>query len=260
LWAPPGVSTAKSISPQKPLPGFSSNSNSTSFQGFNRGGTGGLGIENSIRPLRNITDRDDFVDHTESDNLGFGNRENRGVSWNTAGGVNAVATSNGEISNISARLLEQGSPKRKNLVDMIQEDFPRTPSPVYAIQQRQMAIQRQLNSGNVSEEQKKELHEQLREQIKAERDALDRQTQEEEERNHVASVVSAALDREELSASPPMRSASTPPTQLRYNELRTGFKPGSALANEYGPSSANAILLNGMRGMSLANVSITAIL
>ncbi|CAG8527015.1 10497_t:CDS:10 [Paraglomus occultum] len=33
--------------------------------------------------------------------------------------------------------------KRKNLVDMIQEDFPRTPSPLYALQQAQAARQRQ---------------------------------------------------------------------------------------------------------------------
>ncbi|KAI8916962.1 armadillo-type protein [Powellomyces hirtus] len=132
-----------------------------------------------------------------------------------------------------------GSPskQRRNLVELIQEDFPRTPSPVYASRQR-------MGLGDEPGE-KQELNDVLRDQMRAEIEAqLDHSN--DEERSRMAAVLSAALDtRDEMANAPPQRSASTPPSNAHYNQLR------QALLQNYGDEDIPPELLMTMRNMSL---------
>ncbi|KAJ3285843.1 mRNA binding protein puf3 [Borealophlyctis nickersoniae] len=117
-----------------------------------------------------------------------------------------------------------GSPsKRRNLVDLIQDDFPRTPSPMFA----------QRLGGEEGAE--------AREAYEALLDHPD-----EEERSRMAAVLSAALDgRDDLSTSPPQRSASTPPSHAHYNNMRGAVLP------DYNGQLPPEVLLS-MRNMNLS--------
>ncbi|KAJ3217720.1 mRNA binding protein puf3 [Dinochytrium kinnereticum] len=93
--------------------------------------------------------------------------------------------------------------RRKNLGDSIRDDFPRTPSPGFAMKHRLLG----------EEERHIALRDQMRAELEAQLDHAD-----DEERSRIAAVLSAALDpRDDLSGSSvPVRSASTPPS-MHFN-------------------------------------------
>ncbi|KAJ3005157.1 mRNA binding protein puf3 [Thoreauomyces humboldtii] len=139
-------------------------------------------------------------------------------------------------SNNNPELTGSPSKQRRNLVDLIQDDFPRTPSPVYASRQRMG-----LGGGGGEEGEKQELNDVLRDQIEAQLDYSN-----DDERSRMAAVLNAALDsRDELANAPPQRSASTPPSNAHYNQLR------QALLQNYGDEDIPPELLMTMRNMSL---------
>lgn len=125
--------------------------------------------------------------------------------------------------------------KRRNLVDLIQEDFPRTPSPVFSSRQRM---------GLDDTPEQHELNDVLREQMRAELEAqMDHSN--DDERSRMAAVLSAALDtRDELANLPPQRSASTPPSNVHFNQLR------NALLQNYGEDDIPPELLLSMRNLN----------
>ncbi|KAI8819625.1 armadillo-type protein [Fimicolochytrium jonesii] len=132
-------------------------------------------------------------------------------------------------------LASSPSKQRRNLVDLIQEDFPRTPSPAFNSRQRM----------GMEEGEKQGLNDVLREQMRAEIEAQLEHTND-EERSRMAAVLSAALDtRDELVNMPPQRSASTPPSNAHYNQLR------SALLHNYSDDDIPPELLMTMRNMAL---------
>ncbi|TPX66821.1 hypothetical protein SpCBS45565_g04235 [Spizellomyces sp. 'palustris'] len=154
----------------------------------------------------------------------------------------ASAWSNGDLpSPMSMRGVDLASSpsKRRNLVDLIQEDFPRTPSPVFATRQR-MGLD---ESG-----EKHELNDVLRDQMRAELEAqLDHSN--DDERSRMAAVLSAAMDtRDELATAPPQRSASTPPSNVHYNQLR------NAMLQNYEDEIPPELLLS-MRNVNLGESS-----
>ncbi|KAJ3134323.1 mRNA binding protein puf3 [Geranomyces variabilis] len=171
-----------------------------------------------------------------------------------------------------------GSPskQRRNLVDLIQEDFPRTPSPVYASRQR---LGHEDGAGSSSSggggasggnggggggagpgtgsnsaasgpmsasvggggDKQDALRDQMRAEIEAQLEHSN-----EDERSRMAAVLSAALDtRDEMANAPPQRSASTPPSNAHYNQLR------QALLQNYGDEEIPPELLMTMRNMAL---------
>ena len=72
--------------------------------------------------------------------------------WSSAFGTEKGKTKVPLAASIAADLKEEeNEARRKNLVDMIQEDFPRTPSPVYALRMRQMKVKKDLDNGNDAE-------------------------------------------------------------------------------------------------------------
>jgi hypothetical protein len=148
--------------------------------------------------------------------------------------------------------------KRKNLVDMIQEDFPRTPSPMYALRQAQ-ARERQaaaLAEANVASSSSTvdmgndtfDVHD-LRAALELD-DPLGHSShysnalriQQNDDEQHMKSVVNAALDEDyehrigayargtsppppnhRLKFSPPPRASSTPPTQNHFRNHNLNF-------------------------------------
>ncbi|KAJ3147291.1 mRNA binding protein puf3 [Geranomyces michiganensis] len=161
-----------------------------------------------------------------------------------------------------------GSPskQRRNLVDLIQEDFPRTPSPVYASRQRlghdesgggggagcntaggsagglgPSSGSNSAAAGGGGGEKQDVLRDQMRAEIEAQLEHSN-----EDERSRMAAVLSAALDtRDEMANAPPQRSASTPPSNAHYNQLR------QALLQNYGDEEIPPELLMTMRNMAL---------
>ncbi|TPX33859.1 hypothetical protein SmJEL517_g03374 [Synchytrium microbalum] len=134
------------------------------------------------------------------------------------------------------------SPKRR-LIDLIQDDFPRTPSPLFA-------NQRPLNDPNTpstpvdGDNKKHALQEQLREQMRAgQHDALDLERDDEDAR--VAAVLSGVLaedNRADVPQSPSSRAASSPPG------------PQSPYIRQQMPEYANQnALMGAMRNMSLTD-------
>ncbi|KAK9702350.1 mRNA binding protein puf3 [Basidiobolus ranarum] len=133
--------------------------------------------------------------------------------------------------------------RHRNLVDLIQDDFPRTPSPVIALQQRQASISYDnnrggaddgdLNSGLLSDNDYDRLR--LRSVVNAAMDGLD---------DDRYSPHSGAPTSRGARAPVPQRASSTPPTQ----QYQRGQKmaPGNDLG---GDVSSN--LLMDMHGMSL---------
>ncbi|KAJ1569158.1 Pumilio 2, partial [Nowakowskiella sp. JEL0078] len=128
------------------------------------------------------------------------------VTWNTTDLI-SPSVQRGQSPNSFLSLGDTQSPNRRRLVELIQDDFPRTPSPVFSLQRR-------FEEGNGHGEQ-----------IRAEFEAqLDNPN--EDERTRMAAVLSAALDsREDLpnaqnSTVPPQRSASTPPSYPHFSSMR----------------------------------------
>ncbi|KAJ1558499.1 mRNA binding protein puf3, partial [Nowakowskiella sp. JEL0078] len=128
------------------------------------------------------------------------------VTWNTTDLI-SPAVQRGQSPNSFISLGDTQSPNRRRLVELIQDDFPRTQSPAFSLQRR-------FEEGNGHGEQ-----------IRAEFEAqLDNPN--EDERNRMAAVLSAALDsREDLpsaqnSTVPPQRSASTPPSYPHFSSMR----------------------------------------
>jgi hypothetical protein len=129
--------------------------------------------------------------------------------------------------------------KRRNLVDMIQEDFPRTPSPAFSGKQR-------LDDDR---------HLRLRDQMRSDLDSdLDPLAADDHERARMAAVLNAALDHRDdlLPSSLPVRSASTPPSYMNLAGIRL---PGGG--DRLGDlAQLPQDMLSQMRGMSLTDVSI----
>ncbi|KAI8844774.1 hypothetical protein BC829DRAFT_284700 [Chytridium lagenaria] len=101
------------------------------------------------------------------------------------------------------QLMDNAAMRRKNLGDGIRDDFPRTPSPGYALKHRLLG----------EEERHIALRDQMRAELEAQLEHAD-----DEERSRIAAVLTAALDpRDDLNASSiPVRSASTPPS-MHFN-------------------------------------------
>ena len=141
------------------------------------------------------------------------------------------------------------SPKRR-LVDLIQDDFPRTPSPLFANSRRPLNNDDPATpSTPVDNEKKHALQEQLREQMRGavgnDHDDLER----DDEDARVAAVLSGVLADDGSTAvvppSPSARSASSPPVpQSPY--ARSSQMP------DFGNQNA---LMGAMRNMSLTDVS-----
>ncbi|KAJ3037543.1 mRNA binding protein puf3 [Rhizophlyctis rosea] len=128
-----------------------------------------------------------------------------------------------------------GSPsKRRNLVDLIQDDFPRTPSPVFA-------ARRAMEEGG----DKHDLHDHVHPDL----DHLDHAN--DEERSRMAAVLSAALDgRDDMSGPPPQRSASTPPSHAHYNN--SGMRAPPVVPDFNGQIPPEVLL--SMRNMNIAEL------
>ena len=130
---------------------------------------------------------------------------------------------------LSASSFEPSSPKRKNLVDMIQEDFPRTPSPVFAFRRPKTPT---LGSGGVDdhETERRELADQIRAHVKENGDFIGLSVNTSlngsgyDEQSRIASVLSSALEEKEYFNPLPQRPASTPPAHNPYQGVN---RPGS---------------------------------
>ncbi|KAJ3113605.1 Pumilio 2, partial [Nowakowskiella sp. JEL0407] len=113
--------------------------------------------------------------------------------------------------------------QRRRLVELIQDDFPRTPSPVFSLQRRSDDLQKSQDSSSH--------HQQMRAELEAQLDNPN-----EDERNRMAAVLSAALDSKEDLPSAAMgnngagstngttslqqRPASTPPSYPHFSSNR----------------------------------------
>ncbi|OUM69359.1 hypothetical protein PIROE2DRAFT_19667, partial [Piromyces sp. E2] len=122
----------------------------------------------------------------------------------------------------------QAPPKRKNLVDLIQEDFPRTPSPVYSMYQQQSMAQNQVNQ---TQPHRQILHENSFDSISSaimkEKLRQKFEQQKDDERIRLAAVLN---NMNSLSTIPPTRSASTPPNPQFYKNFNAS--PGSNLFSD----------------------------
>jgi len=122
------------------------------------------------------------------------------------------------------------TPKRKNLVDLIQEDFPRTPSPVYSMYQQQSLAQNQVNQ---TQPRRQILHESSFDSISSalmkEKLRQKFEQQKDDERMRLAAMLnnmnSNSLNT--LPNIPTTRSASTPPNPQFYKNFNSS--PGSSL-------------------------------
>ncbi|KAJ3337103.1 hypothetical protein HDU93_001576 [Gonapodya sp. JEL0774] len=139
----------------------------------------------------------------------------------------------------------QSPGKRKNLVDLIQEDFPRTPSPAFS-HLHPPPHRRQLTPGMLDGDGMVEVREMMKEQI---REQLREMDNEEDERSRVAAVVAQALDSKDdmglISGGQP-RSSSTPPNMGPYTPMRSNQTPP-----EYVDQSLAPEVMIGMRNLSL---------
>jgi len=124
----------------------------------------------------------------------------------------------------------QAPPKRKNLVDLIQEDFPRTPSPVYTMyqQQQQSLAQNQVNQ---TQPRRQILHESSFDSISSalmkEKLRQKYEQQKDDERIRLAAMLN---NMNSLPTVPPTRSASTPPNPQFYKNFNAS--PGSNLFSD----------------------------
>jgi len=121
---------------------------------------------------------------------------------------------------------DDNSPKKRNLVDIIQDDFPRTPSPVYAMRQRQENLEKAARTFD-------------------EFGMIDGRPQDTNEvrddDHHVRSILNVALEGHSkddsrlpfnrAKLSPPPRSSSTPPTQFNHNFIRGDLASEEMLLN-----------------------------
>jgi len=123
----------------------------------------------------------------------------------------------------------QVPPKRKNLVDLIQEDFPRTPSPVYTLYQQQSMAQNQVNQ---TQPRRQILHETSFDSISSvlmkEKLKQKLEQQKDDERIRLAAVLN---NMNSLPTIPPTRSASTPPNPQFYKN-NFNNSPGSNLFSD----------------------------
>jgi pumilio RNA-binding family len=118
--------------------------------------------------------------------------------------------------------------KRKNLVDLIQEDFPRTPSPVYTMYQQQSMAKNQVNQT----QPRRILHETSFDSISSvlmkEKLRQKYEQQNDDERIRLAAMLN---NMNSLPDVPPTRSASTPPNPQFYKN-NFNSSPGSNLFSD----------------------------
>lgn len=121
------------------------------------------------------------------------------------------------------------TPKRKNLVDLIQEDFPRTPSPVYSMYQQQSMAQ---NQANQTQPRRQILHESSFDSISSalmkEKLRQKYEQQKDDDRIRFAAMLN---NMNSLPTVPPTRSASTPPNPQFYKN-NFNSSPGSNLFSD----------------------------
>ncbi|KAI9101773.1 armadillo-type protein [Phlyctochytrium arcticum] len=251
VWAPPPTGSQSKGPPGHPQ---SRGKNLEKFRGFGMDDefVGGHPLDESLEPDSLSTrDGDQFYartkGHSDARPTGGDNRADGrvGAARSIEKGMhnsplNDTRGSSGQhwapelVAPLSMRPGDMsGSPsKHRGLMDIIQDDYPRTPSPGFAGRQR-------MNMDESSEK-----HDVLREQMRAELEAqLDHSN--DEERSRMAAVLSAAMDsRDELVNAPPQRSASTPPSNVHYNQLRNAMLQN--FEEEISPE-----LLMSMRNMNL---------
>ncbi|KAG9285435.1 hypothetical protein G9A89_010910 [Geosiphon pyriformis] len=183
-------------------------------------------------------------------------------SYNSQGTSSAASLWRSEIGSPSQGNDPHSPNKRKNLVEMIQEDFPRTPSPLYALQQaRQRAAA--LAEAAAAENDPYNLHD-FRSSLDLD-DPLANQVYNNlrvaNDDEHINSVVNVALEDDHLENhrlpnsfrgtspppplrnkfDPPPRASSTPPTQNHFRNQSLGF------AQEFHGDLSHADLLYNMR-------------
>jgi len=122
------------------------------------------------------------------------------------------------------------TPKRKNLVDLIQEDFPRTPSPVYTMYQQQSLAQNQVNQ---TQPRRQILHESSFDSISSALMKEKLRQKFEQQKNDEKMRLTAMLNNmnsntmNALPNIPTTRSASTPPNPQFYKNFSSS--PGNSL-------------------------------
>ncbi|KAI8800466.1 armadillo-type protein [Cladochytrium replicatum] len=234
LWAPPNVARKAAGGED----GLGRGKHLEKFQGF--GGeefSGAHPLDESLEPEGLSTrDVDEYTSPTRSTPID----PRLGMAWNDGSAP------------MGQQPLPDQSPSRRRLIDLIQNDFPRTPSPVYSMQRR--FGEEGTGTSQVHADVDPQMQEALLDQVRAE--FIGAQAND-EERARMAGILNAALEsRDEFAAAmaaansgtPPTRSASTPPSHPHFSSLRT---PLGGFGTSYEARSMSPDVLMAMKNMSL---------